>query len=352
MNKLFYFIIILLASCSEPKEDTQTISDNLEIRGADISFLPELRKSGITTRNSAGNIEDMLTTLKSEGMNVVRLRIWNNPSNEHSALAEVAAFSKEIKAAGMKVWITVHYSDWWADPGKQYKPNAWKNIPFAVLKDSVYQFTAKIIKDINPEYIQIGNEINNGILWPDGNISNLAKMKELLAAGVKAVRDQNPSTKIMMHYAGHQEAFGFFDKIKDLDYDLMGLSYYPFWHGKNMDSLVFNLKILGDTFGKSIVIAETAYPFTFGFNDNTNNVIGIAEQIHPDFPPTVQGQKDFLFKVRDIISEAPKGIGFCYWAPEWVSFKGKTATDGSSWENQALWGFDNKALAGIKVFNP
>jgi arabinogalactan endo-1,4-beta-galactosidase len=352
MNKLFYFIIILLVACSEPKEDINSVSDNLEIRGADISFLPELRKSGITTRNTAGNIEDMLTTLKIEGMNVVRLRIWNNPSNEHSSMAEVNTFAKEIKSAGMKVWITVHYSDWWADPGKQNKPNAWKNLPFQVLKDSVYQFTAKIIKDINPEYIQIGNEINNGLLWPDGNISNLAQMKELLAIGVKAVRDQNPATKIMMHYAGHEEAFDFFNKIKDLDYDLMGLSYYPFWHGKNMDSLSTNLKILGDTFGKNIVIAETAYPFTFGFNDNTNNVIGLQEQIHPDFPPTVQGQRDFLFKVRDIIADAPIGIGFCYWAPEWVSFKGKTATNGSSWENQALWGFDNKALAGIKVFNP
>ena len=149
MNKLFYFIIILLVACSEPKEDINSVSDNLEIRGADISFLPELRKSGITTRNTAGNIEDMLTTLKTEGMNVVRLRIWNNPSNEHSSMAEVTTFSKEIKSAGMKVWITVHYSDWWADPGKQNKPNAWKNLPFQVLKDSVYQFTAKIIKDIN-----------------------------------------------------------------------------------------------------------------------------------------------------------------------------------------------------------
>jgi len=351
MFRIFTLVFVALLSCSKPKEEAAPVVSVLEINGADISFLPELRKSGIVTRNADGKIEDMLVTLKKEGMNVARIRIWNKPSNNHSSLNEVAAFAKEIKSMGMKVWITVHYSDWWADPGKQTKPKAWANLPFSLLKDSLYQFTAKIMKEVNPEYIQIGNEINNGILWPDGSMSKLAQMKELLAQGIKAVRDNNKATKIMMHYAGHDQAMPFFEKIKDLDYDQIGLSYYPFWHGKNMDSLKLNIKLLGDKFGKDIVIAETAYPFTFEWNDKTNNVIGLANQIHPEFPPTVQGQKDFLFKVKEIIIKSPKGIGFCYWAPEWVAFKGKDATDGSSWENQALWGFDNKALPGIKVFN-
>lgn len=347
----FSFFLLLLSSCASPKEDTVTYNDGLSFRGGDISFIPEIRKSGIKTRNRAGEIEDMVTTLKSQGMNVARLRVWNNPSNGHSSLEEVAEFAKELKKEGIRVFITVHYSDWWADPGKQNKPKAWSNIPFAALKDSVYNFTLKIMQQADPEFIQIGNEINNGILWPDGHYNKLPQMKELLSAGIKAVRDHSKHAKIMLHYAGHDKSLSFYQSVRELDYDLIGLSYYPFWHGKSLDSLMSNIQILADTFAKDIVIAETAYPFTFGYSDKTNNVIGLPEQIHPDFPPTVQGQKLFLERIRKIIAGSPRGIGFCYWAPEWVAFKGTESTDGSSWENQALWGFDFKALPSVAVFN-
>lgn len=352
MMSILFLVGMLCLSCASPKEEIVPTIDTLSIRGADISFIPEIRESGITTRSRNGVIEDMLTTLHDEGMNVARLRIWNNPSDGHSNIEEVTAFAKEIKALGIKVWITVHYSDWWADPGKQNKPKAWQNISFNSLKDSVYAFTAVIMQEIDPEIIQIGNEINNGFLWPDGHADKPQQMKDLLASGVKAVRDHNPNTQIMMHFAGHSGASSFLDSISDIDYDIIGLSYYPFWHGKSLQELETNLTSISNQLGKSIVVAETSYPFTFEWNDDTGNVIGLPEQILDDYPPTVSGQRDFLFKIRKIVSNTPKGIGFCYWAPEWVSFKGAQAKDGSAWENQALWGFDKKALSSISIFNP
>ncbi|MBK9734773.1 MAG: glycosyl hydrolase 53 family protein [Saprospiraceae bacterium] len=349
---LIYMLLISLGACSKSKVDVGSPSKStLEIKAADISFLPEIRKSGITTRNRNGQIEDMLMTLKNEGCNTIRLRLWHTPDDEHSGFNEVKTFSQEIKKLGMKVMLTVHYSDYWADPGTQTKPKAWKTLNFTQLKDSVYQYTSRIVGEIKPDLIQIGNEINNGLLWPDGNISKPDQMKGLITSGVRAVRDKDPAIKIMIHYAGHEEALTFFDKLKDIDFDIIGLSYYPMWHGRDMDKLKTNMEKVSSTFNKGLLIAETSYPFTFDFNDKTNNIIGTENQILPQYPPSPKGQLDFLMALKTIISTNPKGLGFAYWAPEWVAFKGVDATDGSPYENQALWGFDNKALPGIKVFN-
>lgn len=353
MKSVRYNLLILLSvvlfSCSKENAVSQP-STPLSIRGVDASYIPEIRISGVVTRNAAGVAEDMLTTLRNAGVNTIRLRIWKNPLNSHSGFDEVVAFSKEIKAMGMKVWLTVHYSDWWADPGKQTKPAQWQNLSFAQLKDSVYAYTKNIVAEINPDYIQIGNEINNGMLWPDGSFNNISQLTQLLEQGIKAVRDNSSTSKIMIHYAGHQDAVSFFNKFPTLDYDIIGLSYYPNWHGKNLDSLQTNLNLIGNTFNKDVVIAETSYPFTFDWNDNTGNVIGTEQQILPAYPPTAQGQLDFLNKIRDIVTGTKRGIGFCYWGAEWIAFKGKNATDGSSWENQALWDFDNKALPAMQAF--
>lgn len=343
------FVIVVFVSCSKEPVVSQPPAQ-LPIRGVDASFIPEIKLSGVVTKNSNGEAEDMLTTLMNAGVNTIRLRIWKNPADGHSGFDEVASFSKEIKAKGLKVWLTVHYSDWWADPGKQTKPAEWQNVSFAQLKDSVYAYTKKITKEINPDYIQIGNEINNGMLWPDGSFTNISQLTQLLEQGIKAVRENSITSKIMIHYAGHQDAVSFFNQFPALDYDIIGLSYYPNWHGKDLDSLQNDLNLVGNTFNKEVVIAETSYPFTFEWNDNTGNVIGTAQQILPAYPATPQGQLDFLNKIRSIVSKTKHGIGFCYWGAEWIAFKGKNATDGSSWENQALWDFDNKALPAMQVF--
>lgn len=357
MKKLFYiFTIFLLCSCSGSDEQPSPLPNPqpakvLEIRGADFSFLPEVRQSGQIFYNQNNVAEDMLTTFKNAGGNVVRLRLWVNPATPTSGFDSVKNLAQEIKNKGMKVMISVHYSDSWADPGNQTKPAAWQNDTFEQLKTDVYNYTKQIVSQINPEYIQIGNEINNGMLWPEGNIQNLAQFKGLLQSGISAVRDTNTSTKIIIHFAGIDGSQAFFNNISDLNFDIIGLSYYPIWHGKDLTQLQNSMTALSNSSNKPILIAETSYPFTFNWNDQTQNIVGDNSQIIAQFPATEAGQRDFLKKIKQISTEVPKGIGFCYWGTEWTAYKGTTATDGSSYENQALWKFNNKAVPAMEAFN-
>lgn len=351
VHLLLILFIVVISCCCDQVDPIENTDYPPEIRGADMSFLPEIKKSGLTFFNQADKPEDMLQTLKNAGVNVVRLRLWHNPSDVTSNFESVKKLSDEIKKSGMKVMITVHYSDSWVDPGKQTKPAKWKNLDFSTLKDSVYQYTKKIMTEINPEFIQIGNEINGGLLWPDGKINNLAQMKQLIASGTSAVRDANKSTQIIIHYAGTSSADWFYSQISDLDYDIIGLSYYPIWHGKNLDTLKNTMIHLSYKFGKKIFIAETSYPFTLSWNDATTNIIGSESQILSEFPATPLGQKNYLLKIKEIIKSVDKGAGFVYWGSEWVSFKGKDSNSGSTWENQALWDFTNSALPAMDVYS-
>jgi arabinogalactan endo-1,4-beta-galactosidase len=346
---IFYFVLIF-TSCSKKGNDVIVPEKKIEIKGADISFLPEIRQSGKTFYNSNNQPEDIIQTLKKAGVNTVRLRLWKNPAEPNSNFENVKNITNEAKSLGLKVMITVHYSDTWADPSKQAKPLQWQNVDYNSLLDSVSVYTKKIVAEINPDYISIGNEINNGFLWPEGSISNLLQMKSLLRKAISAVRQTNINTKIIIHYAGFENANTFYSNLTDLDFDIIGLSYYPMWHGKNLDALQQSLKTISQIAGKPIFIAETSYPFTLGWNDWTNNVIGLDTQILPEFSATPQGQKDYLNKLIEIIKDVPNGIGFCYWGGEWVSYKGNNATNGSSWENQAFWDFDNHALPVLDAY--
>ena len=337
-------LYLLLVGCDQKEKNTPLQPAEVDIHGADLSYLPSIRSSGITLYNRQNQGEDMLRTLQKAGANMIRLRLWKNPKSDGSDFQTVKALAQESKNLGLKVLLTVHYSDDWADPAKQTKPEAWKNCSISQLNDSINAYTKTIVSEIQPDYIQIGNEINNGLLWPEGSLSNLATMKSFLKTAISAVRTANSTTKIMLHYAGMENAVEFYNKFTDLDYDLIGLSYYPMWHGKELNNLQQTLTQLSTKFGKSTLIVETSYPFTLGWNDWTNNVIGLENQLLSEFPPTPQGQKQFLDKLKTIIQSAPKCLGFCYWGGEWVSFNGKQATNGSTWENQALWDFNNKAL--------
>lgn len=354
MKNFLLLIFLILFSCtgSDNSDNPETPEPEkiLEIRGADFSFLPESRQSGQTFFNQNNVAEDMLSTFKNAGGNVVRLRLWVNPTTPNSGFNSVKTLSQEIKNMGLKVMITVHYSDSWADPAHQNKPLAWQNLSFNDLQTEVYNYTKKIIDEINPEFIQIGNEINNGFLWPEGNIQNSTQFKTLLKSGISAVRNTNPNTKIILHYAGISGAQNFYNQFTNLDYDILGISYYPIWHGKDLNEVQNTLTTISNTFNKPIFIAETSYPFTFDWNDQTQNIIGDNSQIILQFPATEQGQKEYLAKIKQLISSVPKGIGFCYWGTEWTAYKGNTATNGSSYENQALWNFGNKALPAMTVF--
>ncbi len=352
MHKLLLILLFFATSCGKSSDAIPpvVVKKELLIKATDASFIPEIRNNNIVTKNRAGQPEDMLTTLKNEGFNTIRLRLWKDPVSAHSGFNEVKTFGQEIKNKGLKLWLTVHYSDTWADPGAQVKPAAWAGASVTQLKDSVYVYTKKIVAEINPDFIQIGNEINNGLLWPDGNINKMQQMKELIAEGIRAVRETSGQTKIMLHNAGIDNAAYFFTNMQSLDYDIMALSYYPFWHGKDLSVVQTTLNALGTQFSKDIVIAETSYPFTLGWSDYTNNIIGLSNQILPEYSASEQGQKDFLIRINSIVANSNKGIGVCYWGADWVAFKGSLSTDGSSWENQALWDFDYKALPAISVF--
>ena len=350
LTQAFLFLVAILGgnACSdvaEPQPETDP-----EIRGADLSFLPEIRQSGQTFYNALGQPEDMLHTLKNAGANVIRLRLWKKPASPTSGLVHVKQLAQEIHEAGLQVLLSVHYSDTWADPAHQTMPAQWENIPFTALQDSVYQYTKHIMAEIKPDYIQIGNEINHGFLWPQGDYQHPEQQKALLRQGISAVRAAQIKTKIILHYAGTDGADYFLNQVRDLDYDVIGLSFYPIWHGKDLDLMRQQLTTLLDQFQKPVLIVETSYPFSLGWNDWTNNVLGRSNQLLPNDPATPQGQRDYLMKIAEIMRALPNGLGFCYWGGEWVSYKGNQSTDGSSWENQALWDFENKAVPALEAF--
>lgn len=355
-------LLILVVSCTlfscastdspEPTPEPTPVANYDFIRAADISYLPLIESEGTTYKHN-GIAENALTTLKNAGCNTVRIRLWNNPSDSHSGLTEVKALAIRAKQAGFKVWLTVHYSDTWADPGNQTTPIAWQSLSFNNLKTAVANYTSTILTEIQPDIIQIGNEINSGLLWPQGNlITNESQCLELLSVASATIRNQSPNTKIMLHYAGiGSGATWFFNKVSSINYDYIGLSYYPIWHGKVLADVTSTINSLSQTHNKKVLIAETAYPFTLNWNDWTNNILGANDQLITNFPATNDGQKNYLLAIKSLLKQTTNGIGFCYWGGEWVAFRGPQATNGSSWENQALWDFNNNALPVMDAFN-
>lgn len=330
-----------------------TEEENLAfISAVDISKYPEISNTNSIFYDLDENQKDFLTILKEKGINTIRLRLWVNPVNEHSGFNEVKQFSQSLKTHGFKTWLTLHYSDSWADPGQQNPPTQWQGISFSALKDSVYNYTKKVMQEMQPDYIQIGNEINIGILHPYGDLAtNHQNFIELVQQGSLAVRERSMDCKIILHYAGIEHADWFFTQVNQIDYDIIGLSYYPIWHGKSLTALKTRMQELSNIHNKKILIAETAYPFTLEWNDWTNNIVGLDEQlILPEYPATPEGQRNFIRQIKTLTKELENGIGFCYWGAELIAWKGNQSTDASPWENQALFDYNNKALSVLNEF--
>ena len=236
-------ITILFYSCSKdsptptPTPNPNPTSTDF-IRAADLSFLPLIESEGTIYKHN-GTSENALTTLKNAGCNAVRIRLWKDPSDSHSGLAEVKALALRAKNAGLKVWLTVHYSDTWADPANQTKPVAWQSLSFADLKIAVASYTTTVLNEIQPDIYQIGNETNDGMLWPEGKLStNENQYLQLVQVATSTIRNVSPTTKIMLHYAGIDAgATYYFNKVASVDYDYIGLSYYPIWHGKVLNNV-------------------------------------------------------------------------------------------------------------------
>ena len=347
----FFALLGCDAQNQEPVQPTPTADDF--VRGADLSFLPEMEAAGTVFFDANNQQMEALSIFQKNGCNMVRIRVWHTPAKGHSGTAEVAALAQRVREKGMKVWLDFHYSDTWADPGQQAKPAAWAALGYPALLKAVYDYTKEVLEKVKPDMVQIGNEINNGFLWPTGNYGDHpTQFAELLKEGIRAARAYDPKMKIMVHFAGIEGAEKYYQFLKSsqVDYDLIGLSYYPKWHGKSLDSLATVMSRLADAHEKDIILAEIAYPFTSGWNDNTGNIIGDNDLILPDYPATEEGQKAFLLRLRSRVEKNRKGRGFCYWEPAWVAFKGKTATDGSPWENQTLFDFQNKVLPGMELY--
>lgn len=333
--------------------------------GADLSFLQQIESGGSVFKEN-GTPKDILTILKGHGINTIRLRIWNSPADGWNDLTKTLAMAKRVKNAGLSLLLDFHYSDTWADPGKQTKPAAWQSLSFTSLTDSVSQYTARVIlalkaQGTRPQLVQVGNEITCGFLWPDGSVcdtNNTTKHWQnfctLLKAGIKAVRDNlsADSTAIMIHIdrgGDYSGASWFFDDLnaQGVQYDYIGLSYYPWWHG-DLTALTGNISKLASRYGKKIIIAETAYPWTLSWNDGTNNIVGSSSQLLAGYPATPDGQYQFLKNEIALLKQLPSGLGagVFYWEPDWVA----SPALGSSWENLALFDFSNNALVGLTAF--
>ena len=292
IRRLLPLLALVLIACA--KEEPEPEAVQLPYRGVDASLVPTIEGSGVRYRSFEGVEGDFLDIVSDNGINTIRLRLWYDPADSRSSWDEVKNFCDQIHAKGLKVWITVHYSDTWADPGHQETPADWSNLTLDELRDSVYEYTGRIVREMEPEIIQIGNEINNGFLHPtDHRWNSKAAFYDLIDAGIQAVRDAETDSKVMLHFAGYRELESFLAECDTLDYDMLGLSYYPAWHGKSLDSLRTAIGSIS-AYGKIGVIAEFAYPFTFDWADWTNNIIGSEDQILPAYAAEPSGQAKYV----------------------------------------------------------
>jgi arabinogalactan endo-1,4-beta-galactosidase len=337
------------------------------IQGADISSLPAIEDHGGVFKEN-GAPKDPLLIFQDHGLNYIRLRIWHTPAAGYANLEKTLQIAVRIKSLGFKLLLDVHYSDTWADPGHQTKPAAWESLPFAALRDSVFQYTRDVITALKnqntlPDMVQIGNEIICGMLWNDGRVCDpfntprqWTQLAELIGEGIHGVNESlsaDDTVQIMIHIDRGGDNGGsrwFYDHLlaQNVDFDIIGLSYYPWWHG-TLSDLEFNTHDLAGRYGKDIVIVETAYPWTLDWCDDSHNIVGNSSHQHPGYPATVEGQTDFLNDLIDLIQGIPgnKGMGLFYWAPEWISAPGL----GSPWENVTLFDFSGELLNSISAFD-
>ena len=241
--------------------------------GADISFLPQIEEQWKRKLFENGEEIDAIQLLKNHGINYIRLRVFVNPENEkgyspkdgYCDLEHTLAMAKRIKAAGLKFLLDFHYSDYWADPQQQFKPKAWEGLNFEELQAQVTSYTSDVLnalkaQETSPDMVQVGNEINHGMIWPDGHIGNPDGLASLLKAGVKGVNNVDSSMPIMMHIAlggQNDEAVFWLDNMiaRGVEFDIIGLSYYPRWHG-TLNDLHFNLHDLIKRYNKPLNVVE------------------------------------------------------------------------------------------------
>ncbi len=290
--------------------------------GADISFIPQREAAGMTFVEN-GEEKDVMEILRDNGLNYIRLRIFVNPENERGyspgrgfcGLPNTKQMALRAKNAGMKLLLNFHYSDYWADPQQQNKPLTWQDLDFNTLCDSVRSYTKRVLLELKaqgtlPEMVQVGNEINHGMLWPDGHISNPDNLAELLKAGVEGVREVDPSIIIMMHIAlggQNDESVFWLDNMiaRGVEFDILGLSYYPQYHC-TLDDLWFNTNDLVKRYNKDInvveysTVKEEIHEIVFSFPDNRGEGTFIWEPLNRFFSRSDREVTDELRSYREL----------------------------------------------------
>lgn len=354
-------------------EKVDGLSDDF-MRGVDVSMLYEVEKNGGKYYNARGEEADLFEILKESGVNWIRLRVWNKPTQgggSNSVDVDIP-LAKRAKDAGFKLLVDFHYSDWWADPAKQTMPKDWENLSFKELCDAVEKFTRESIDAFTkagaqPDAIQIGNELNSGFMWPLGQlwsndpnvkIGGMGNFTTLLTRASKGVRTAQGGDKmrIIIHLAngGDQNLYKWiFDEVKKakVDYDIIGLSFYTYWHG-SIDDLKANLEFISKRYGKEMAVVETAYGFTEEDGDDQGNVFLVYSDKEHGYVPSVQGQATAVRDVIAAVSSVKGGVGVFYWEPAWVPVKGAgvSSKEGDTWENQCMFDFKGRVLPSLNVF--
>ena len=331
-------------------------------RGADISFVPMYRKKGFVFKDVDNKEKDALLILKDHGCNTIRLRLWHTPGNVKESggycdLKQTISFARDIKRLGLTFILDFHYSDFWADPEHQKKPKAWENVSGDALCKMVYQYTLEVLsimkrEDVLPDMVQIGNEITNGFLFPDGKLPDYKGMASLINAGLSAVEDLEGDNSIKTII--HLDQGGKYNILSNWmdnslksginDFDILGLSYYPYLHG-SFDELSDTLKKLVDSYKKPVFIAETAYPWRLC----KNGFIGQEEIDIVGIKASSKGQRQLLEKVDEIASSVPNNMcyGWLYWEPACIP-----QMEQGGWEsNMGIFDESGKVMEAVNVFN-
>ena len=372
MRKHLIIILIstFLLSCSKDYPDSpekENPNSNVFFYGADLSYVNEMEECGAVYKDLNDNDNDPYKIFAEAGTNLVRIRLWHNPTwTNYSNINDVKKSIQRAKSEGIQVLLDFHYSDTWADPSSQEIPSAWLGQinNTNVLGDLLYNYTFDTLNDLAnsdllPDIVQLGNEINAMILqkgevkWPIDWIRN----SSLINKGIKAVRDvaslKNKKIDIMLHIAQPENGLWWFEQANAAgvtDYDWIGLSYYPLWSEYDLNSINAPIKTLIETYDKRLMIVETAYPFTLENVDNANNILN-EDALISGFPASQQGQLDYLNALKAKVFESG-GEGVIYWEPAWVSTSCSTLwASGSHWDNATLFDHNNKSNLGMQFYN-
>ncbi|SEL29915.1 glycosyl hydrolase 53 family protein [Ruminococcus albus] len=362
------------------------------IRGVDISSILSIEQAGVVFHDDNGKEEDIFRVLYDHDVNYIRVRVWNEPNdgkghsygggnNDVNAACEIG---RRAAKYGIKLLVDIQYSDFWADPSKQTRPKYWAPHDQYTLSGEIYKWTTWVLKAITEAggdigMVQVGNETECFFCGE----KDMYKICELFASGEKAVRDFDRNILIAHHFANpsHVDYFNWYAKVMNecnLDYDVFATSYYPYWHG-SLSNLTSVLKTIGDTYGKYVMVAETAYPYTSENGDSFGNTISAwSSGVDLNYDISVQGQTQAVTDVFQAIANCgDKGIGAFYWEPAWLGVSGTssqqrnkwdkygcgwassyaseydhdvTSAGGSSFDNQALFDFNGYPLESLDVF--